>query len=188
MMNSLIFKKSNALYGLNFALRMMRDKNYLVVVEGYNDVIILQKYGEPAISIMTNNITDGQIELLQKYTDNILLFLDGDIRGIEGMHKTARKMINAGLSVKVIIGPQEDPDDIANRLKSKMHVWMNNQAIFYGQYYVSEVLKKYQSTVTSAKLLANAKVDKLFEVVNFATAEKMIYAKQIEDILLDRRS
>ncbi len=77
---SIVFDKGRNLYGLNHA-RTSR-KNNIIVCEGYMDVIALHQAGfNQAVGSLGTALTSGQVNLLKRYTDNVLLCYDNDGAG-----------------------------------------------------------------------------------------------------------
>jgi len=77
-----LFDKSQTLYGLDRARRVIREKEQAVIVEGYLDVISLHQAGfENAISPMGTALTEQQLKQVKRYTRNIILALDPDAAG-----------------------------------------------------------------------------------------------------------
>ena len=181
--NNVIYNRSRSLFGLNFAIKMLSTKNYFIIVEGYNDVIVLQKFGLPAVAVMGSVITEDQIELMKKYTTNVILFLDGDEAGIDGAHRSAKRLINSGFNVKIVVDFAGDPDEIALREQDNFYKWLNTKTMLYGQYIVSTMLSKYKNVVSDANIRLQTTFGKFINSVGFSDAEKDLYKKQIEEVI-----
>lgn len=77
-----IYKKSHLLYGLDRARRDIQKSGYAVVVEGYTDVIGLQRHGVPeAVATNGTALGDDHFELLRRFCDRIVLAFDADAAG-----------------------------------------------------------------------------------------------------------
>lgn len=77
-----IYKKSHLLYGLDRARREIQKSGYAVVVEGYTDVIGLQRHGVPeAVATNGTALGDDHFELLRRFCDRIVLAFDADAAG-----------------------------------------------------------------------------------------------------------
>ena len=92
-----LFDKSANLYGLDRAADAIRRSDRAVVVEGYMDVIGAHQFGyQNVVASNGTSLTEKQIGLLGRYTDNIVLFLDVDVAGSAAMQKggqLAREMV-----------------------------------------------------------------------------------------------
>lgn len=110
---TLIYNKGSNLYSLNYAKEDIRKKNYIIIVEGYTDVLITQQYGfnNVAASLGTA-LTNKQIDLVKRFTDMVLIAYDADSAGNMATLRSLDLIIKAGLNIKVIDLPQgDDPAD-----------------------------------------------------------------------------
>ena len=109
---SVIYNKSNVLYGLNLAKSeiIRQDKCYLV--EGYTDVISMHQAGfENVVSSSGTALTGDQIRLIKRFTKNITILYDGDEAGIMASFRGIDLILEQGLNVRIIMfPPDEDPD------------------------------------------------------------------------------
>lgn len=106
-----LFDKSKNLYGLNIA-RTSR-KNYIILVEGYMDVISLHQAGiDNAVASLGTAFTKNQGILLKRYTDEVIIAYDNDTAGKNATLKAISILEEANISVRVLnISPYKDPDD-----------------------------------------------------------------------------
>ena len=78
----------------------------IIVVEGFNDVIGLDSIGIPAVGIMSNKITEGQIEKIERFAKRlsggkVVLIFDADEAGDEGAKETAWQLLQRNLDVRL---------------------------------------------------------------------------------------
>ena len=106
-----IFDKSRNLYGLNVA-RTTR-KNYLILCEGYMDVISMHQAGfTNAVASLGTALTSGHASLLKRYTQEVLLLYDSDEAGQKAALRGIPILRGAGLRPKVVnLAPYKDPDE-----------------------------------------------------------------------------
>lgn len=111
-----IFDKSMNLYGLNVA-RSSRKKNILVC-EGYMDVISLHQAGfTNAVASLGTAFTSRQVNLLKRYTDEILLLYDSDQAGIKAALRAIPMLREVGIAAKVVdLTPHKDPDEFIKHM------------------------------------------------------------------------
>ena len=111
-----IFDKSRNLYGLNFA-RTSR-KNYIIICEGYMDVIALHQAGiTNAVASLGTAFTYGHASLIKRYTDEVYLSYDSDGAGKKAALRAIPILKEAGLRIKVInMEPYKDPDEFIKNL------------------------------------------------------------------------
>ncbi|MDE6083968.1 MAG: DNA primase, partial [Muribaculaceae bacterium] len=112
---SSLYKKSNELYGIFQAKGdiVRNDKCYLV--EGYLDVIGMWQAGlENVVASSGTALTDGQIAVIHRFTDNITLIYDGDAAGIKAALRGIDMLLSHKMNVKVLLLPDgHDPDSFA---------------------------------------------------------------------------
>lgn len=112
---SLIYHKSNELYGLYQARRAIVQKNKCILVEGYMDVISMSQRGvENVVASSGTSLTEGQIALIHRFTDNVTVIYDADAAGIKASLRGIDMLLAQGMNIKVmLLPPGEDPDSFA---------------------------------------------------------------------------
>jgi DNA primase len=111
-----VFDKSRNLYGLNFA-RTSR-KNYLLLCEGYMDVIALHQAGfTNAVASLGTALTEGHANLMKRYTEQVYITYDSDGAGIKAAVRAIPILKEVGMTVKIInMKPYKDPDEFIKNL------------------------------------------------------------------------
>lgn len=117
---TVLYYKSNELYGLYYAKNAIRQKDFCYLVEGYTDVITLHQAGiENVVASSGTSLTDGQIKLIKRQTDNVTVLYDGDAAGIKASMRGIDMLLEHGLNVKVVLFPDgEDPDSYCKKVGS----------------------------------------------------------------------
>lgn len=117
---SSIYSKSNELYGLYLAKNAIVRHNRCYLVEGYTDVISMHQSGvDNVVASSGTSLTEGQIRLLHRFTENITVLYDGDAAGIKASLRGIDMLLAEGLNVKVLLLPDgEDPDSFAHKYRS----------------------------------------------------------------------
>ncbi len=112
---SVIYKKSNELYGLYQAKQSIVKHNKCFLVEGYADVISMHQSGfDNAVASSGTSLTEGQIRLIHRFTDNVTVLYDGDAAGIKASLRSIDLLLAEGLNIKVLLLPDgHDPDSFA---------------------------------------------------------------------------
>ncbi|HEY6171035.1 MAG TPA: DNA primase [Candidatus Kapabacteria bacterium] len=112
-----LYHKSNVLYGLFQAKDAIRKADYALLVEGYADVIALHQAGfETAIAASGTSLTVEQLNLLRRYTRNIVLLFDADLAGKNAALRGIELALAAGFDVGTIVLPAgEDPDSFVQK-------------------------------------------------------------------------
>nr|WP_288886973.1 DNA primase [uncultured Blautia sp.] len=106
-----IFDKSRNLYGLNIARRSR--KNYLIICEGYMDVISMHQAGfTNAVASLGTALTSGHASLMSRYTKEVLLTYDSDEAGQKAALRGIPILREAGIKPRVVnLAPYKDPDE-----------------------------------------------------------------------------
>lgn len=112
-----IYSKSNELYGLYLAKHAIVRQNCCYLVEGYTDVISMHQSGiENVVASSGTSLTEGQIRLLHRFTNNITVIYDGDNAGIKASLRGIDMLLAEGMNIKVLLLPDgDDPDSFARK-------------------------------------------------------------------------
>lgn len=112
---SLIYHKSNELYGIYFAKNEIVKKDNVYLVEGYTDVTSMHQSGiENVVASSGTSLTYGQINMIHRFTSNITVLYDGDSAGIKASLRGIDMLLEQNMNVKVLLLPDgEDPDSFA---------------------------------------------------------------------------
>ena len=113
--DSLIYSKTNELYGLFQAKQSIARTDMCYLVEGQMDVISMHQSGiENVVASGGTALTKPQIRLIQRFTSNITVLYDGDAAGIHAALRGIDMFLEEGFNVKVVLLPDgEDPDSYA---------------------------------------------------------------------------
>ena len=113
-----IYHKSNVLYGMYQARQAIRMQDMCYMVEGYLDVLSLHQGGiENVVASSGTSLTEGQIKLIARYTQNITVLYDGDAAGIKASLRGIDLILENGLNVNVVTFPLgEDPDSYIHKV------------------------------------------------------------------------
>lgn len=117
---SIIYNKSEILYGLYFAKGDIIKYDNCFLVEGYTDVISMHQAGVTnVVSSSGTSLTHGQIKLIRRYTQNITILYDGDAAGIKASFRGIDLILEEGLNVRVVLFPDgDDPDSYSKKVGS----------------------------------------------------------------------
>lgn len=113
-----VYHKSKILYGIFQAKQAIRQEDNCLLVEGYTDVISLFQAGiENVVASSGTSLTEDQIKLIKRYTQNITVLYDGDAAGIKASIRGIDMILQEGLNVSVVTFPDgEDPDSYVRRV------------------------------------------------------------------------
>ena len=116
-----LYHKSNTLYGLHLAKNAMVKEDNCFLVEGYTDVIALHQAGvENVVASSGTSLTEGQIRLIRRFTQNITILYDGDKAGIKASFRGIDMILKEGMNVRVSSFPDgDDPDSYSRKHSSE---------------------------------------------------------------------
>lgn len=116
-----IYNKRRELYGLFFAKKEIQRADYAILVEGYADVISMHQAGvENVVASSGTSLTEEQVRLLNRFTNNITLMFDGDAAGVKAALRGVDIILKEGLNVRIVLLPEEhDPDTFARAHSSE---------------------------------------------------------------------
>ncbi len=167
---TLLYKKSYSLYGINLAKKNIRETKKVFIVEGYMDVISCYKNGiKNVVAPCGTAVTNGQINILNRYTDEIVFLMDGDDAGEKGVEKGIWESAEIFLKKSVLILPKGmDPDDFFKKNSIDDFKELENKRSdifdFLVKYKTKNVKKGDYKKLTGA-------LDSLFEFVNLEDNE-----------------
>jgi len=167
---SILFDKSNALYGLFQAKNAVRHSDMCYLTEGYMDVIAMHQAGvENTVASSGTSLTEGQIRLIGRFTKNLTLLYDGDKAGIKASLRGIDMILAAGLNVRAVVLPDgHDPDSYAkdygsaalqDYLKSHIRDFISFKAELAAEEASSDPIKKaelLESILESISLVPDA--------------------------------
>lgn len=116
-----IYHKSDVLYGMFQAKKAIRDLDNCFLVEGYTDVISMHLSGiENVVSSSGTSLTEGQIKLIKRFTNQVTVLYDGDAAGIKASIRGIDLLLEGGLNVKAVVFPDgDDPDSYSRKVGSQ---------------------------------------------------------------------
>ena len=115
--DSEIYHKDRELYGIYQAKKAIVKEDCVYMVEGYTDVIAMHQCGlENVVANSGTALSNHQIRLLHRFTQNIVLLYDGDEAGIHAAMRGTDMLLAEGMNIKVLILPDgDDPDSFSKK-------------------------------------------------------------------------
>lgn len=112
-----VYNKSEVVYGVNFAKNDIRKEEEVILVEGYTDVITLNMFGiKNVVASSGTSLTPGQIRILQRYANRIVMVYDADSAGQAAMERGMDIALEQGMEVRLMELPDgEDPDSFVKK-------------------------------------------------------------------------
>lgn len=119
-LDSIIYSKGQNLYGLNLAKNFIREKDFILVVEGYFDFLSLFQEGiKNVVATLGTSLTQEHLATMKRFTDNITMVYDGDEAGKKALKRLIPSFLKEGIMAEIIPLPQGDDPDSLIRKKDK---------------------------------------------------------------------
>ena len=123
-----LYRKSEIVFGIDRAKDAIRTRRFTLLVEGQMDALLAHQAGfNNAVALSGTALSERHLELMKRYSDNLMLVLDADAAGLSATAKSAILALSHGLRVKAAQLPEgkdpadvisEDPKDFAERVKA----------------------------------------------------------------------
>ena len=112
-----VYSKSSELYGIYYAKSAIVKADKCFLVEGYTDVLSMHQAGvDNVVSSSGTALTQGQINMIRRFSENITVLYDGDKAGIAAALRGIDLLLESGMNVWVVLLPDgEDPDSFARK-------------------------------------------------------------------------
>lgn len=112
-----VYNKSEVVFGVNFAKNDIRKQKEVILVEGYTDVITLNEHGiKNVVASSGTALTSGQMKILHRYGDKIVMIYDSDSAGQNAMKRGIDIALKEGMEVQLLELPEgEDPDSFVKQ-------------------------------------------------------------------------
>jgi DNA primase len=138
-----VYDKSSAIYGLYEAREEIREKDLVIIVEGYMDVISSHEAGvKNVVASSGTALTERQLEILTRYTSNIAFCFDSDEAGNMAMKRAFELSQFSGINLKaVVLEGAKDPDEL---IKKDPNLWLeaSKSPVPIYDFYYSVLMKK----------------------------------------------
>lgn len=179
--DTLVYKKSNELFALNFA-KNGNDRK-LILCEGYMDVIALHQAGyENAVAGLGTALTPEQVSLISRYADEVALCYDSDEAGQKAVRAAMTLFSKTGVKVKVIrLDGGKDPDEIIKTHGKERFAKLLDKADNDTEYKLSKLREKYIVQTDDGKLNFLREAVKVLAFCD--SIERDVYAMRLSDEL-----
>lgn len=168
---TLVFDKSNLIYGLDRAKQAIRSADKVVLVEGQMDVIACHQAGmENVVAASGTALTEQHVKMLKRYTKNIAIAFDADQAGIKASKRGIQIAMQQGMNINVIQIPDGAGKDADECLKKNKQVWFTavEQADEVMDWFFDIYLKDLDLNDPKSKQIAASSI--LTEIVNIPYA------------------
>ena len=185
--DTLVYKKTNEVFGLNFAKNSGKDS--IILCEGYMDVIAMHQAGfDNAVAGCGTALTNEQVRLITRYAKNISLVYDNDEAGQKALSKaiTMFSQVDASINIPTLSGGK-DPDEIIKTQGRARFEAMLEGASNKIEFALTQLRKKYNLVTTQGKSQFAAEAVKI--LYGASPVEQDLYLSRIaEELGIDKRS
>ena len=149
---TLIFNKRKNLFGMNFA-KMTKQPN-IILVEGNIDVVTLHQYGfDNAVASLGTSLTEEQVTLLSRYTEQVVLTYDGDEAGQRAAQRAIPMLEKAGIQVKVLqMKDAKDPDEFLHKYGPDRFKLLLEECSNRVEYQLAAIARKHDLNVDEERV------------------------------------
>lgn len=159
-----VYHKSNALYGIDKAKADIKIRDWVLLVEGNMDVIAAWQAGiKNTVAVSGTALTDEQLGIIKRYTNNIKMFFDMDDAGQKAAKRSAELAFKKGMNVFIV--EIEDGKDAADAVKEDAVRFINSveKSVVAMEYFVEKLSDKYNKKSIEGKKKI---VDEVTELIN----------------------
>lgn len=178
---TMIFQKGINLYGLNFAIKNKLEEEYIIIVEGYMDLIALNQYGiTNTVASLGTALTVNQARLLKRYVSKVIISYDADVAGQTATLRGLEILRNAGFDVKVLKVPQgKDPDEFVRNNGKEAFLRLVKEALPLIEYRIKRASEGLNLNNGTDLVKYGERVAEILADLN--PVEKDVYIKKISE-------
>jgi len=152
---TVLFDKSNSLFGLEQARHTIVSSGVVVVVEGYTDVIMAHQHGcTNVVATLGTSFTTGHGRIMRRYAKKIILVFDSDVAGIEAANRALEVCLSQRIDIKIASIPEgKDPCDFILNSGKEAFEQLLDDAVDVLQFKWDRLLDKFakDDTLTGRK-------------------------------------
>lgn len=144
---TLLYDKSRVLYGLHAAKAKIRETQNCILVEGYTDCIMAHQAGaENTVAVSGTALTEQQLDLVKRYTENLILLFDMDMAGDNATKRGIHIALQKGFQIKVVTLPEgKDPAELIQKNEGEWKKAIEKH-LSIGDFYFQNALARFDKT------------------------------------------
>ncbi len=142
---NIIYNKSKILYGLSHAKRDIKEKDKIILVEGYFDVILPYQEGVKNICATSGTaLTEAQVRLINRLTNNMVCSFDSDEAGQEAAYRAYTLARDFSMNVQTMgVSSEKDPADFVLKKGAEEFIKKVDNAQDFLVFYVESLTKEF---------------------------------------------
>lgn len=186
--DTLVYKKSLGVFGLNFA-KNSKEKS-LILVEGYMDAISLHQAGfDNAIACLGTALTSEMAHLLSRYTDKIILSYDADEAGQKATQRAIGIFSSIGIKLNVVnLTGGKDPDEILRKFGPERFRNLIDGASNDIEYELLKARKDYDLTTADGKMKYLTGACEILAETGDSIAQDIYASKLAEELDVEKQT
>ncbi len=179
---TMVFKKTNNLFALNFAKQSKQER--LILCEGYMDVIALHQAGfTNAVAALGTSFTADHARLMARYTDEAVLIFDADAAGKKGAERAIGYLRETGMRIRLVSIPDgKDPDEFIKKNGPERFKLLMERSANDVEYQLVELGSRHLLTTSDGKVNYLREAAKLLAGLNDAV-ERDVYISRLSNDL-----
>lgn len=149
---TLVYRKSDLLYGLEETKGAIKKADQALMVEGELDAISsLQAGVENVVALKGTALTQGQVDLINRFTQNLVLALDRDLAGDQAARRGIELADAAGMAIKVVeVKGGKDPDEVAQKSPQSWRKQVKEAVPIY-DYFLDSAFSRFDNRTAEGK-------------------------------------
>jgi len=181
--STILYNKSQVLYGLDKASKEIRKKDACLLVEGYMDVIMTSQIGlENVVATSGTALTPSHLRILKRYSNNLLTAFDMDVAGDSATKRGINMAQNFGFNIRVVEMPQEtDPAEIALEDPEKLKDLVKKAKSIHDFYFENVLSKIDKESLEGKKEISKILLPVIKRIPN--KIEQSVWIKDLAEIL-----
>lgn len=175
--DTLLYKKSDVLYGLNKAVNHINASRSATLVEGNPDCVKLHQLNiTNVVAPCGTSLADGQIKLLDRFADRIILLFDGDQAGQDALNKYGKQLVNNGLIPYAAILPKDQDPDSFFTSEEHYNEWIEENKIDFIFWYSNKLF----SLINNDPSRKNDAIIQVCDMLNnISKSDRQVYIEEI---------
>lgn len=175
-----IYQKRYHLFGLYQTKQEIIARGFAILVEGNTDLLKVYQHGfRNVVATLGTALTDNQIKLLARYTQNLYIMYDSDRPGIDAAVRAIKTCLENGIYPKIVLLPDDlDPDSFLDKFgKARLEEELQNARYFYD--FIKEIYNADLNMENKTKA-----IDELIEDLSLikSPVERQLYTQKVAEI------
>ena len=185
---TMVFKKTNNLFALNFAKQSKQES--LILCEGYMDVIALHQAGfTNAVAALGTSFTADHARLMARYTDEAVLIFDSDAAGKKGAERAIGLLRETGMRIRLVNIPDgKDPDEFIKNNGPERFKLLIGRSANDVEYQLVELGSRYVLTTSEGKVNYLREAAKLLAKLSDAVERDVYISRLANDLAVSKEA